>query len=132
MARRTAVWSVLMAAPWSSPVLLDSCDPLGRGCVSRLAKRPRAAWPWHGGLGRDNRAGRRTAPPAWRIGSSVELVSPGQGRARHTHHPGPDGRLLRGRRGPLVSDPAAPFGGVMQPGLGREGAHEGLLGGHQM
>ena len=26
MARRTAVWPVLMAAPWSSPVLLDSCD----------------------------------------------------------------------------------------------------------
>jgi uncharacterized protein YndB with AHSA1/START domain len=39
-------------------------------------------------------------------------VSPGQGRARHTHHLGPDGRLLRGRRGALVSDPA-PFGGVM-------------------
>jgi hypothetical protein len=45
-----------------------------------------------------------------------------------TYHPGPDGRLLRGCRGALVSDPAAPFGGVMQPGLGREGEHEGLLG----
>ena len=45
-----------------------------------------------------------------------------------TDHPGPDGRLLRGRRGALVSDPAAPFGGVMQPGLGREGEYEGLLG----
>jgi hypothetical protein len=51
MARRTAVKPALMAVPWSSPVLLDSCRPSGRGrCVKAreatarglaLTRRPR-------------------------------------------------------------------------------------------
>ena len=66
MARRTAVWSVLMAAPWSLPS--SSIAP-----IPRLTTQGRT------------------------VGYCVVAA------------------------GPWVSDPAAPFGGVMQPGLGREG-----------
>src|SRR2546430_7660017 len=38
----------------------------------------------------------------------------------------PDFGMIGLNRG-LVSDPAAPFGGMKQSGIGREGAHEGLL-----
>jgi succinate-semialdehyde dehydrogenase / glutarate-semialdehyde dehydrogenase len=34
--------------------------------------------------------------------------------------------MLRINR-PVVSDPAAPFGGTKQSGLGREGGHDGML-----
>lgn len=37
-----------------------------------------------------------------------------------------DGGMVGVNRG-FISDPAAPFGGVKQSGLGREGGHEGLL-----
>jgi len=60
MARRTVVRPTLVTASWSSPVLLDGGHPRAVAVVSRLAQRPRAAWPWRGGLGRDNRAARRT------------------------------------------------------------------------
>jgi hypothetical protein len=45
MARRTAVRTALKVMPYPSPVLLDSCRPQAVAAVSRLAKRPRAAWP---------------------------------------------------------------------------------------
>ena len=45
MARRTAVRPALMAAPWSSPSSSIAAIPRAVAAVSRLAKRPRAAWP---------------------------------------------------------------------------------------
>jgi hypothetical protein len=45
MALRTAVRPAPIAVSWSSPDLLDSCHPRAVAAVSRLAKRPRAAWP---------------------------------------------------------------------------------------
>jgi len=51
MARRIVVRPALMAASWSSPILLDSCRPSGRGrrvkareataCGLALTRRPR-------------------------------------------------------------------------------------------
>jgi hypothetical protein len=38
-------WPVLVAAPWFSAVLPDSCDPSGRGCRVKAHEATRAAWP---------------------------------------------------------------------------------------
>jgi hypothetical protein len=58
MARRTAARHASLTAPWSSPVLLDSCRPSGRGrrvktrkataCRLALTRRTR---PTHSGSG---------------------------------------------------------------------------------
>jgi hypothetical protein len=45
MARRTAVRRALMAVPCSSPSSSIAAVPRAVAVVSRLAKRPRAAWP---------------------------------------------------------------------------------------
>src|SRR5690349_13321976 len=44
MARRTAVRPALKAASWSSPSSSIAAVPRAVAAVSRLAKRPRAAW----------------------------------------------------------------------------------------
>jgi len=71
MARWTAVRPVLMATSWSSPSSSIAAVAQAVATVSRLAKRPRAAWPWLGGHGRDNRAARRVGDAsgwsAWRV-----------------------------------------------------------------
>ena len=45
MARRVVVRPALMAASWSSPSSSIAAIPRAEAAVSRLAKRPRAAWP---------------------------------------------------------------------------------------
>ena len=45
MARQTEFRSALMAAPWSSPSSSIAAVSRAGVAVSRLAKRPRAAWP---------------------------------------------------------------------------------------
>jgi len=97
-----------------------------RGCA-RLAP----AWPWRG---------KRVTSRHTRGGSEDEVVK----RANDTEYglvaylyTRDIGRGLRvserleygmvGLNRGLVSDPAAPFGGMKQSGIGREGAHEGLM-----
>lgn len=49
-----------------------------------------------------------------------------EGRLPAWGHTSLDFGMIGLNRG-LVSDPAAPFGGMKQSGLGREGAHEGMF-----
>jgi len=77
MARRTAVRPALKAASWSSPVLLDSCCPSGRGRRVKAREATACGLAWHGGLGRDNRAARRTVVPAWKIGRPTQRMNCG-------------------------------------------------------
>ena len=88
---------------------------------------------------RTARASERTSklrfPRAWLKGSDdfsfsglktavrYELVGPG--RQDFTQLQLDSGMV--GLNRPVVSDPAAPFGGTKQSGLGREGGHEGML-----
>src|SRR5690242_63163 len=90
MARQTEFRSALMAAPWSSPVLLDSCRLSGRGrcvkareataCGLALTQRTR---PRQSGSEEDGTISRGS-------GSGVELVTD---LAEHGSVPGPRRRL---------------------------------------
>ena len=125
--RSTAVpgrcWVV---GPTTGPGCFYPPDRAGR----RTARRPRAA---RGGLrpggpGRPLRARRRTCSrwsttPTYGLVSYLYTADLARGlRLAERIESGMVG-LNRG----LVSDPAAPFGGTKQSGLGREGSTEGLL-----
>ncbi|TCK25647.1 aldehyde dehydrogenase family protein [Pseudonocardia endophytica] len=65
-----------------------------------------------------------------RAANATEFGLAGYVFAGDTHHAVALGRALQcgmvGVNRGVVSDPAAPFGGMKQSGLGREGSHEGL------
>ena len=50
-----------------------------------------------------------------------------RGKGGSMHLTSVDHGVMVGLNRGLVSDPAAPFGGTKQSGLGREGAHEGMM-----
>ena len=110
MARRTAIRAALIAVPWSSPVLLDSCRPSGRGrrCQGSRSDRVR--------LGLDTaataetieqRGGRMSATPlraSWSSSSSCLFglrgrylagKAPDESVFRRLVAPGPDSDELR-------------------------------------
>jgi hypothetical protein len=110
-----------MAAPWSSPVLLDSCRPSGRGCRGKAREATACGL----ALTRRTRLGQSSSEED----CTTSLEDREQCRACFAgsrpgspHSPPRAGRSATARspRGPGVG-PAAPFGGVMQPGLGCEG-----------
>jgi len=61
MARWPSSGAALIAVPCSAHFIRDRCHLSGRGRHQGSRSDRVASWPWPGGLGRDNRAARRTA-----------------------------------------------------------------------
>ena len=97
----------------------STCPPTPRSCARRSSDRSRRSSP---SPTRQRRCATPTTPSsAWSPISTPATWLAGCGSARRWR-----AGMIGLNRG-LVSDPAAPFGGVKQSGIGREGGHEGLL-----
>ena len=121
---RGAPWSLAGGAPerrgyFYAPTVLDTVP----ADASLLSRRSSARWRRSSASTDEAEAIRWPTPPSSAWSSYVYTRDLRRGlRVSEALDAGMVG-LNRG----LVSDPAAPFGGVKQSGLGREGAHEGLL-----